>query len=135
MHSIDDGRDVGVCGSLGGVHRAPRQEGVTPPPPRHSACLRVHLPGRAATCECQTCPVDCVDVQFEDNVAHKEMLTKVYKELMILGFIAFAVGKAKPLCRGCCHCQRTPDDCTRVCRGAGDPMQGAAGDYVEPRDA
>jgi hypothetical protein len=24
-------------------------------------------------------------------VAHKEMLSKVYKELMILGFIAFAV--------------------------------------------
>jgi hypothetical protein len=28
---------------------------------------------------------------FEDNKAHSELLTKVYKELMILGFIAFAV--------------------------------------------
>jgi hypothetical protein len=55
-------------------------------------------------------------MQFEDNVAHKEMLTKVYKELMILGFIAFAVGTAKPVYRECCRCQRITDDCcTRVC--------------------
>jgi Ca2+-binding EF-hand superfamily protein len=31
------------------------------------------------------------------NIAHKEMLTKVYKELMILGFIAFALIMSKEL--------------------------------------
>jgi hypothetical protein len=30
-------------------------------------------------------------LQCEDNKAHKEMLSKAYKELIILGFIAFSV--------------------------------------------
>ena len=29
--------------------------------------------------------------RFEDNKAHREILSKVYKELMILGFIAFGL--------------------------------------------
>lgn len=53
-------------------------------------------------------------LQFEDNVAHKEMLTKVYKELMILGFIAFAVGISIPMRRACR--ERTADNflCNRL---------------------
>ena len=34
-------------------------------------------------------------LQCEHNKAYKEMLTKVYKELMILGFIAFSIILAK----------------------------------------
>ena len=34
-------------------------------------------------------------LQLEGNKAYSEMLTKIYKELMILGFIAFAVILAK----------------------------------------
>ena len=32
-----------------------------------------------------------LDNKFEENKSHKEMLTKVYKELMILGVIAFGL--------------------------------------------
>jgi len=34
---------------------------------------------------------DYLEERLEENKAHREMLSKVYKELMILGFIAFAV--------------------------------------------
>ena len=35
--------------------------------------------------------------RFEHNQAYAELLSKVYKELMILGFIAFAVILAKEI--------------------------------------
>jgi Ca2+-binding EF-hand superfamily protein len=48
---------------------------------------------------CYTCvlvwPAETHVLQASANIAHKEMLTKVYKELMILGFIAFAVIMSK----------------------------------------
>jgi hypothetical protein len=51
-----------------------------PPPPRCSACQRSAAPQQLTR---------LTHLQFGDNKMHAEILTKVYKELMILGVIAF----------------------------------------------
>ena len=75
-------------------------------------------------------------IQFEDNVAHKEMLTKVYKELMILGFIAFAVGmRIIPTAAAFFSGILTTVVHIHICRGAGDPRQGANDNHLERTNA
>ena len=56
-----------------------------PPPPS--------LPPRAALALTAAPPA----LQLANNRGHSEMLSKVYKELMILGFIAFVVAMAQEL--------------------------------------
>jgi hypothetical protein len=62
---------------------------------RDCRCARLLRPCASATSHTASADGALCVLQCKDNIANREMLTKVYKELMILGFIAGCVIMAK----------------------------------------